>query len=113
MEKPGWKDLPSELLLKVASFCVKPNALKVCHAWKTGLETVTTQLIIRESDLPLNLASRFQSLTSLDLHHFGGPFGRPGEYNITAQGLEALRDLPQLSSLALLVQQAAFTKEAS
>lgn len=109
MANLGWKDLLSELLLNIASFCNEPNALKVCHAWKSGLETVTTQLILHKSELPLNLGSRFQSLTSLDLHHISYEMSCP---KITSQGLVSLRGLP-LASITLVLRLEEFTREAA
>lgn len=61
--------------------------------WKGILESGTTELAICESELPLDLAMRFQSLTSLDLTQCT---------SVTPEGLERLEAMP-LEILALRI----------
>lgn len=91
----GWGDLPTELLLKIATSCPGTQTLLcgVCQSWKIGLEANATQLTISSSALPLNLGSRFTALVKLDLQGCNS--------GVTPQALRSLRDLPSLTNLAL------------
>lgn len=83
-----WERMPAELLLKISGFCSHPPAiLGVCKAWKEGLEGVVTALKVKPA-LPLNLAARFQSLTTLDLKQCN---------SVTPAALKSLGGLPRFS----------------
>lgn len=92
MPGPNWNDLPTELLLKIASSSGTGVMWDVSRTWRTSLEGVATQLTIIGSDLPLSLPTRFLSLTSLNLQ------GCTSE--VTAASLELLKQLP-LTNLAI------------
>lgn len=104
MEEAKWKDLPAELLLAVASHCgASASSLRgVCQDWKTGLESVITQLIIVNTPPPLNLPERFPSLTILDLRRCGAM--------VTPECLHCLQGLP-LTSLAVDLEPENLTVE--
>lgn len=69
MPDPNWKDLPAELLLRVATSCggVQNKMRGVCKDWKFGLEGAASQLRILSSGLPPDLGLRFTALSKLDL----------------------------------------------
>lgn len=100
---PDWKDLPPELLLKVATSCsgVQNQMRGVCQSWKTGLEACSTQLTIFGSALPTDLGARFTALSTLDLKGC-----TPG---MTPRGLRSLRSLPSLAVLAMEMSAADIT----
>lgn len=89
---PDWNDLPHDLLDKVAQ-CLGDGRMKaVSKSWKAACKASAAHVCIRSSSLPLNLSTRFPSLTSLDLQE------------CTAITPEALRALPgqlQLVSLRM------------
>lgn len=90
---PNWNELCPDLLYKIAKFSSNAEGMRgVSKTWRTGLENIATELTITGSPLPLNLASRFHCLASLDL------FGCTERLN--AVDLEALQRLP-LTKLAL------------
>lgn len=71
---PDWKDLPAELLQKIAgSYDGCLNEMRgVCRSWRTDLDAVTTNLRIINSPIPLYLKyARFPLLTALHLQDCG------------------------------------------
>lgn len=91
---PDWDQLLPDLLLKIASYGVTNEMRGASKTWRFCLESCITALAIRRSRLPLNLATRFLSLTSLDLTKCT---------LVTPKRLQALEALP-LTSLALRVK---------
>lgn len=100
-----WRDLPSDLLLKIATSCpgIQNQLRGVCKTWKSALEANSTQPTIIDSALPPNLGVRFTALTKLDLQGC-----RPV---VTLHGLIALQSLPSLSSLAVKFPAGELTRE--
>lgn len=68
-----WKDLPAELLKKIAGSCDGglSEMRGVCRSWRTDLEAVSTNLSIVKSAIPSNLPERFPLLTALHLQSCG------------------------------------------
>lgn len=99
---PDWNDLPQELLIKIAQCgggCTVARALN--RAWKAACEAAATKITIYESALPMNLSSRFYSLTTLDLQ---------GCTAVAPAALSALSNLRHLNSLALRVRVEGLTE---
>lgn len=64
----------------------------ISRAWKAACEAAATHVFIRGSPLPLNLGSRFPSLTTLDLQECT---------DASPEALSSLRNLHQLSNLKM------------
>lgn len=98
----SWKDLPPELLLKVAHGSDGGCGMNgVCSSWKQSLEATCTKIILSGSALPQNLATRCPSLTALDLR---------GCISVSALALQQLEPL-HLASLALKLDQDDLTED--
>lgn len=94
MEEPNWNDLPPELLVKIAERVGAGSEVMktISSVWKTACEAAACHVSIRGSSLPLNLASRFHSLASLDLQQCT---------EVSPESLRSLHGLRQLTSLKI------------